>query len=841
MFKVERIVLKGFAGLGLHDIKEFDFSIRKKMMIILGGNGCGKSSFLDVYFPLALAKTDFRVGGSYVNFSEKDGIRYKFSMKRTEANLLCSIRNLTTNEDVCRDVNPKVYNQRVEDITKLNKDIVDLINGRTKICSANATVRKAWFTMLSTTDLTYGLKFYKDMRTHHRDLGAVVEHLSRKIAEIKLRTVECQDERDAVKQRLDDMEVELAQYNGESIRNLEAYRDRMGVPLTHYINADKQMATATVNAVLRMPRSVDLSEGALFELTTQVAELATDVARIEGEIGQRNQQLAEYENALQRQAYLMRNHEGLKAQLEEWTQALQELTARRDGLRYSHLAELPQDQLSRAIESFALVRQKLVMAVHRNRGKYRITGAEERLEQINLSIARLDVQAANNRMRIQEIEHDLSHFEQTEAVDCPQCHHTFKPGVARGRDELLASYAEHEKQLAAATTELQQLGEEREPLLSDLTALRELRQLMVSNSNHPAFGPFFKTLYTDDVFTDNKASLQKYVAEFEAEMETARSYVSAVERHAKLTREWEDAVRSVGELDAGLLSKVDEVRKALAAVTLRYTDAKAYLESVQSELDLAKRCQKHVDDFERVQAQVRQATESTFVEAFWDVLMRNKERLLDTYSSCRTRWNAMESELRQLAEFEREHAELTEQRYHVGQMIQAWSPEKGVLQKYYFNAISRITLMMSAHVKPCWSYDMRVLPCSTDNGDLNYLFPYLLKDKVEPVSDISKASTGQAEIFNLAFRLVGYAALGLEQYPLLLDEPATGFDENHRGRLVNYVKKLLDNSMFSQLLVVSHLSDVHTKLNEAEYCVIEPDGVTLPERYNEAIRIVYES
>lgn len=54
-YQVERIILKGYAGLGLHDIKEFDFTIRAKTMIVLGGNGCGKSSFLGVYFPIALA------------------------------------------------------------------------------------------------------------------------------------------------------------------------------------------------------------------------------------------------------------------------------------------------------------------------------------------------------------------------------------------------------------------------------------------------------------------------------------------------------------------------------------------------------------------------------------------------------------------------------------------------------------------------------------------------------------------------------------------------------------------------------------------------------------------
>lgn len=837
MFNVERIVIKDFAGLGLHDIKEFDFAILKKMMIILGGNGCGKSSFLDIYFPLAPAKTDFRVGGSYVNYCEKDEAKYRCSIKRTEANLVCSIKNITTGEHICKEVNPKVYNMHIEDIFGLTKEIVEILNGRARLTTANSTLRKAWFSLLSTTDMTYGLKFYKDLRTMHRDLGAVSDHLARKIAEIKLKTVESKEERDAVKARLDEMEQQLQAYSAASIKELEAYRGRVSSPLSVFHHGSALKAAEGVQAI---PRGLDYSEQGIATGSAVLDGHSANVSRCEGEIKQLNQQLAEYENALQRQSYLMRNHSSLQEELERASASLVTLKVSVAELKYEMLVELSAAQLEQTLREFPTVVKNLSKLLESITGKRRIKSAEETVDSMQNRRAQLTVTIEHCKVRIAEIEHDISHFDQTEDVNCPNCQHSFKPGVIRSKEELFSAHAMNSGKLDKCVDELGKLNEDIEPLIHELEAMRGLRNLMLSHSNHPALGGFFKVLYSDEILTVNRAKLNMYINQFEAEVQTVIEYHRCTASHVKLTGEWEDAVRSVGELDPKLLAKVDETRGKLAQASERLSHAKEWQQACWEEITFAKRCQCNVEEFDRIQDQLRQSVEATFVEGLWDVLMRNKERLLDTYSACRTRWSAMESELKQLGELEREHAEIVEKRHHVSQMIQAWSPEKGVLQRYYFRAISRITMLMTAHIRKCWTYDIKVLPCSADGGDLNYLFPYQLKNKPEPVSDIAKSSTGQAEIINLAFRLVAYQALGLTQYPLLLDEPATGFDENHRGKLVNFIKQLVDTGMFSQLLVVSHLSDVHSKLNEAEYCVIEPEGVTLPERYNEAIRIVYD-
>lgn len=839
-YQVERIILKGYAGLGLHDIKEFDFTIRAKTMIVLGGNGCGKSSFLGVYFPIALAKTDFRVGGSYVNYSKRDDVKYRFSMKRTEANLQCSIKNLSTGEYICKDVNPKVYNAHVEDITGLNKEIVDLLNGNTRLTKANSTTRKAWFTMLSTTDLSHGLSFYKKLRTAHRDLGAVCDHLSRKIAEIKLRVVENDEERTAIKARLAQMEQEIREYSSPAILELEEMRSHTAAPLSYFMEQQGRRAQNLANEVLEIPRDANMSDEHLAGLMEEAQAARDTVSRIDGEIGALNRELAEHENALQRQAYLMRNHEGLKVQLDDVSARFKASTAAVDEFTHTHLPELPINQLQAAEKQLGGLLQNIARELENITGNERLAVVEEQVKVMESEISSTTSTVQYAEMRIREIEHDLSHYDQTDDVECPQCQHVFKPGVLKTRDSLVLAHNHMTKTRDEAETRRRELSEERGPALAKLRSMRALREIVIGLSEHPVLSGLIKTMYSEEVLTVNRARLRAVVGKFEHELAVAIEHVKLKAQLATVTTEWEAALASVGDLDPKLLNKAEETRTRLELLSASRKTAMARESQYNDSISVINNYRTTMTAFSDLQERMRDAVEATYVEALWDTVTRNKDRLLDTYSACRTRWSAMEAELKQLADLEQEHAEHVERRYTAGHMIQAWSPEKGVLQKYYFKAIRRITEMMNHHIRCCWSYEMQVLPCSADNGDLNYQFPYLLKDKPQPVSDVAKSSTGQSEIIDLAFRLVAYNALKLTEYPLLLDEPATGFDENHRGALVDFIKQLLDQNMFSQMLVVSHLPDVHTRLREAEYCVIEKEGVTLPERYNESIRIIYE-
>ena len=120
---------------------------------------------------------------------------------------------------------------------------------------------------------------------------------------------------------------------------------------------------------------------------------------------------------------------------------------------------------------------------------------------------------------------------------------------------------------------------------------------------------------------------------------------------------------------------------------------------------------------------------------------------------------------------------------------------------------------------------------------MDYKFPFVCGTNDEPAPDVRSGSAAQREIFNLVFRLTAHKALGLDGFPIILDEPGHTFDEGHRNRLVDFIKALLDVNQHSQAIIVSHNADVHSRLNTADFVVLDEDGVTPPAIYNEWVKI----
>lgn len=844
MYKVERIVLKGFAALGLHGITEFDFSIKTSIMILLGGNGCGKSSFLDVYFPLCPAKTDFRVGGSYLNVSEIDGIRYRFTYRRTDTGMVCGIKNLTTNEDIVHDVNPKVYNARVEDITKLNREIVDLINGRTTLTRANSTVRRQWFTKLSTTDLTYGLGLYQRLRGQYRNTTAVIEHISEKISQEKLYVVESEREREAILARLAELELQVSKVMSSEFAAFERGRFAHGMTVSAWIAQYRNTVESAISTVEEMPAGFDISEDRLMDCQSRLDSARAVQSRMEGEIAQRNRVLGELADAVQRQQFLMRNHEGLAVKIEESNKRLDELTAAAKAARYPDLyfdEKIHSDQLEAAKIDSVRVLTRFSQLLDRTTGKFKLTDGKAKLDSELNRLAAVNATIANRELRMAELKHNLKHFDDTELVACPQCSHSFKPGVVGSREEIVAKINEHEAWLHTTQEKLVRFQIELDDLRGEVTALEEMRELLLAYSSAPAWMPLLKSIYNEDLINGNRNRYGLIVGRWPIELDEALVYRGELQRNGKLKAEWETAAAQAGSVDGGLMAKLDAARAALDEATLKLDAARCDAREAEALLSSTVRYRNACIALEKLYEEgLKPAAVATVYHAAFDRVAEAKQTLLDTYSECRSRWNAMESRIKTLEGLEREHAEQLERKQTIGKMLDAWSPERGVLRKYFYNAIVRITDMMNRHIRNAWSYPMHVLPCDIDGGDMDYSFPYQLKDLPEPVADVGKCSDGQAKMFNLAFRLTAYKALGLEHYPLLLDEPEAGLDEVNRGKLVDFIKRLSDSGNVSQLIVISHNSDVHSKLNNASYCVIEPEGVTLPEKYNDSIRIIYE-
>lgn len=836
MLKVERIILKGFTGMGLHEIETFDFTLKSTVTIILGGNGCGKTSLLSVFLPLAPAKSEFREGGSYTNYALVGDDRLKFEVLRRGSSLSCSIFNITKGVPIVDSVNAKVYNSMVEQLTGITKEIKELINGETLLTDATTEVRRKWFTLMSESDLTYVVGCYRRLRKLASSLSGAIEHTGRKIGEAKMRVVDDEEDRARLEVRLKELDAELQELN----RTIEA---RPGLDNAVSVDSIRKRIVSLQPAVkLIMERyGVLPSDELINEFQSRVVAWREQAASAETECSMYNKELSQLLDEESRQSYLMRNHAGLKQTIDSLKQ---ELSTFQQKWLFPELFEgtrIDVDSIQSTLNDACNWNLPLSMHLDQLKTTERLGALEKRLQGMDLTSADLSEKLQRCENVLHGLYHDRQHFLETAEVDCPQCNHRFRPGIRKSLPEIENAINDNEGWKKQLKVGMESLLRDRKEIEEDVRSLRTIREIVMSYSNHPVVGLFFRKLQELDIFTTSRDRYGAIARAFTEEMESAMMYLRQSAKLATAEREWQEAVAAVGNVDGALSQKIEHVRSQLDGANRRLIEYRKQASELERETAQLQQTKDAIERFQKGYEHLISEMNISVNNVVVRELLNRREAKLDAYTSARERFRQMEGAIARLAELEKEQAELLKEHHHARLIINAVSPEKGLLRRYFYSAITRIMDLMNRYIEMVWAYPMQVIPCDLTDGDLDYTFPVRLKDHEELVPDVKKGSKAQRIIFNMMFRLTAYKALGLQNYPLLLDEPSEGMDEEHKNRLVNFIKSLALSGEFSQLLVVSHEAEVHSKLNEATYCVVEPEGVTLPPVYNEGVIIKYAS
>jgi len=433
----------------------------------------------------------------------------------------------------------------------------------------------------------------------------------------------------------------------------------------------------------------------------------------------------------------------------------------------------------------------------------------------------------------------LEHFLSTDSVDCPKCTTTFKPGLLNISEETLrADIAELEVVKTKGEAKLLEIQFVNEQAAAEYEMASTIRELAMSYSKDPVLTQMFAHLHAEDAFNGNRGKFGGIVSWFVNELADA---IDISKEHTK----WMNKSAQLKEVTASTDINFDELLEDIrgAEKICEFQQHTLDEHRTNHEVLTAKRAQMvELDRLEKDYAMLidnaKEQEVSWLLNEYKDALSSKRQEVFDNYSMANTRFNEMDEEYRRLVAIEVEVEELHKRQDTANKLVRAMSPEKGLLRKYFYRAIARITDMMNKHIGTIWEYLLEVHPCNIDEGDMDYKFPFVCGTNDEAAPDVRCGSAAQKEIFNLVFRLTAHKALGLEGFPIILDEPGHTFDEGHRNRLVDFIKALLDVNQHSQAVIVSHNSDVHSRLNSADFVVLDEDGVTPPAIYNEWVKII---
>lgn len=157
-------------------------------------------------------------------------------------------------------------------------------------------------------------------------------------------------------------------------------------------------------------------------------------------------------------------------------------------------------------------------------------------------------------------------------------------------------------------------------------------------------------------------------------------------------------------------------------------------------------------------------------------------------------------------------------------LLNTLSPNNGIIAKSIVMFMTNFVRDINTVINTVWNYRMDVLPCKVgEEDDLDYKFPVVV-DSRETIDDIDKTSSSMREIINLAFRIVSMKYIGMSSHPLHLDEYGRTMDDAHRAKAFDTIDTLAGSS-FNQIFIVSHFASSYTKFSDASITILDPENL----------------
>lgn len=826
MVSIEYVDLYKFQGMWLNKIQRFTLSDIKRYQLILGRNGCGKSRLIRVLSLMAPVKTDFDITGYRTLVVIKDNVNYKLHCVRTKASFKCTIE-----EDgvVIHDsVNTQVYNSVIKELFNYDKDIHDLITGKVLFTKMRTPERKKWFSILSESDLTFALDYYQKARTHLRDFSGAIKTIKHNIGILQPKVIDNREELALTKARIENMQAEIT---GLDIK-IGTIKADPSITLDTLVNVEKRLSTLTTELL-----STDVTVNRVYHTYTE-EDVLVKLAELDATHRIRMSELSDLVKRIEHCGKI--KNIDLDKVRSLITELQQQIVDNQTNIAFTPLLSLSETDLTSA----ASLLQHLHPIMTKAMFSLSDVSQPEHLDNITPELVLAIDNAAkeinictNSLSRLNE---RLDTIDHTCEIDCTLCGGRFKPGVkADTRDKVLSGIAHFEQKMTQCQTLHDSLVSRYNRYLVAFNNVAAAKNMLAEMTTNPAIELLSDFLYKQDAFSTTNPKALAGLNAFKQDIDLAITNVKLVTRKTKV------------ELDASVIeanqtedyTELNDKRTALEAQVESCTKAQIHWRGVY---DLIKESTARLKRLYDLDGEI--ADTLTLQETIGDTLVNNehvnilsqtRSDVWDVLIATKQRFEDMDRERVRLENLEDDLTALTTRHDAAKQIVNALSPDGGILAKYLYQSITKVTDIMTGYINSIWGYEMGVMPCSVDGNELDYKFPFYANDISQVTDDVSLGSKAQQEVINFVFMLSVYRAMHLDGYPLFLDELGSGFDEGHKPSMIEFIKSLIESGHHSQVFMVSHDPETHFQLSHADVCVIDTNGITLPAVYNKNVNIVF--
>lgn len=820
---IEALTLYKFNRFKLLGIDKMTYTPKSVYQLFTGKNGIGKSSLLYEISPLPCESTDLAEAGYKEIKLNHRGKQYviKYTMERKlNCSFICNGEELNLGRTISAQRNLIWEHFQYDD------NIHDVLVGNTLLTNMPPQVRREWFMRMSKSDMNYAIALYNRIRTAERDIrGAIKLNNQRLVAEqAKLPS---QEEIDQAKRLTAGLKQELNHLLPFTVQYLDDKRETL-IQLGNDIQLlSEQIINYKYNLVYKEMKEVNMLK-----------------------------QFAEHLKWRQ-DTYTNDYHKALNQLVE-----LQDIYNRNKTITEKPLSEIDdeirhvREVISQAIEKYRVIGMEvgdnvdeqllqfekcsvqvgdILKKLPRNyfetdEPRYTIETKEGLFNKLNSEKARV-IKLEN---QLNYLTRELQNIQDIHHVDCPSCHHRFKPGVNECRvTELEKEIEEKQRLLELAHGSVNTLAEMYKDHTFYFTCLKELSQC---REQYPDLRMFFKHLGNSVNFHRHPALLLNLFNPYHEALVVKQTQL----QYEQTLKELEEArirrVAAEGSDNEYILKTMSDLENQVEKLQLEMNQCQQECREVDLILKDHELFNTRLDKLNELLKRYRQTTvdyiryqNNNKVKQ----LINEKQNVLATSEIRLNQLTQSETVIRQLEETK---VQLAEEHQALQVLTTLLSPTDGLIAETMMGFLHQFLNEMANVIEHIWSYGMRPYMELTEDGvDLDYRFKVDIEGVDSPVKDVSRLSRGQKEIMDFVFKLLLMQHLDLQDYPLFMDEIGGSFDPYHRDKLYKYIKLLAESQQTQQVFIISHIAQSHDALQNADRCVLDRDAVLIDETVNHVL------
>jgi DNA repair exonuclease SbcCD ATPase subunit len=828
LLSLETIGCKRFL---LNNINRILYTPTEQLQVILGSNGCGKSSFLRANTPLPPSAADYSKEGKVaVQYEHRGNI---YTMTSVFSPSQRHTFQINDGPDINEGGTASVQRDLVKKYFNITPDIHELLIGGTRFHSMGPGERRQWFTRLSDTNYTFAISTYQKLKENHRDIvGTIKLNQARSVQEAnKLLTPEQEANLRKEIEELTTLVNNLLLSRSSKVIYSADVKNQLQTTQTTIVKASKE---------LLQKRAQFLN----FENIASIEEIDQQLIDTIAKVNSLTQQLAQIATQIEEQQNLQKALSNTNlTNFNDIDGKISELCVQIDAKRHMITSNLqfttaPQ-QAYQAIETLQPSLNDIFTQLEPNEDRrYSRDGYAAIVQQIQFFESQLKEQKNNHDKWISQ-KNQQEQLKTEHEIECPNCQHKWIKGYdPHLYQNILSKLAHTQEKIQEADAKLLMYRDLLQKAETWNTLARAYTSITLSWS---VLEPLWKDISQRELAITSPSSVINFIQQIKFEL----TVWMEIEHLTKETTELEKLKQLLRSDEQTNLNKINdsldilslsysETTEMLRSTKAKVTQLKHYKDTALSVSKMQIDLEKLVEKQEELGADLVTAMRKDAVNQMIQIVQLELSRKEQQLSQINVQKALVESIQNQIKELDAKQIVLK-------MMVSELSPTDGLIAKGLLGFINNFVGQMNNFIRKVWLYPLEILPCKVDeNNDVDLDFKFMVNVNDGAVSpDVAKTSSAQREIINLSFLIVSMKYLDLEDGYLVLDEFAASFDPAHRSSAMRAITETIAASNFSQIFIVSHYREGFGSLANAEICVLCDNNIMLPKDcvYNRHVSI----